>query len=452
MLNEYQTQTELNPKLWDGDELKPKLKLGLLKIARAFYKSLGIDAEIKDVTLTGSNANYNWSRHSDLDLHLIINYKDINDNEILVKELMNAKKSLWNNKYPLKYKGMNIELYAQDTNEPHASTGVYSLFNSDWVTKPNSQMVSIDDHAIKRKSAPYKYEIDKLEKDDPKLLDKIASIKSKLKQLRKSGLDAVGEYSLENLAFKDLRNSGHLQQLNNLQQDSMFSQLRIIESSLPIKLKDIQKVKNIELAPDATEVEKDMWNHHHIHPGTADSMAEPDTYDFDDDTESDPGIQYNDPDDEEGGYEPVDESFGEEHDYSNYGGPWGTGHKHKTNFKKGPGGPEKSIHSDIKQMLGKDKSSTGYKLVDEEKKKKLEPSLKLPPGKKIVLKADTEEHDRGLVVTWRKSGGYDIYYWYGDPKKAVPAELKGDGESMGDDIKKIYLGFHPSIDKKDDDE
>ena len=97
ILNEYQTQTELNPKLWDGDELKPKLRLGLLKIARAFYKSLGIDADIKDITLTGSNANYNWSRHSDLDLHLIVNYKDINDNEILVKELMNAKKSLWNN-------------------------------------------------------------------------------------------------------------------------------------------------------------------------------------------------------------------------------------------------------------------------------------------------------------------------------------------------------------------
>jgi len=91
--------------------------------------------------------------------------------------------------------------------------------------KPNAEMVSIEDEAIKKKSEPYKYEIDKLEKDDPKLLDKIASIKSRLKQLRKSGLDAVGEYSLENLAFKDLRNSGHLQQLNNLQQDTMFSQL-----------------------------------------------------------------------------------------------------------------------------------------------------------------------------------------------------------------------------------
>lgn len=383
MINEYQTQTELNPKLWDGDELKPKLKLGLLKIARAFYKSLGIDAEIKDITLTGSNANYNWSRHSDLDLHLIINYKDINDNEILVKELMNAKKSLWNNKYPLKYKGMNIELYAQDTNEPHASTGVYSLFNSDWVNKPNSEMVSIDDHAIKRKAAPFKYEIDNLKLDDPKLLEKITSLKQRLKQLRKAGLDSIGEYSLENLAYKDLRNAGHLQRLNDLQQEGMFGQLQI-ESII-----------------------KEQW------------PAGP---------------------------------FGKEKSYSDYGGPWGDS-KHKTDFKKGPGKtPTKSISHGRGKEEVEDSNITGYKLVDEAKKKKLEPSLKLPPGKKIVLQADTDEHDRGLVVTWRKSGGYDIYYWYGDPKKAVPAELKGDGESMGDSIKKIYLGFHPSIDKKDNDE
>lgn len=145
--------------------------------------------------------------------------------------------------------------------------------------------------------------------------------------------------------------------------------------------------------------------------------------------------------------------FGKPHDYADYGGPWGTGHHHKTDFKKGPGKhPTKSIGSGIKQMLAKDKETTGYKLVDEAKQKELEPTLKLPPGKKIVLKADTDEHDRGLVVTWRKTGGYDIYYWYGDPKKAVPAELKGDGKSMGDSIKKVYLGFHPSIDKKDKDE
>ena len=74
--------------------------------------------------------------------------------------------------------------------------------------------------------------------------------------------------------------------------------------------------------------------------------------------------------------------------------------------------------------------------------------LMLPKGKKIVLKADTDAHNRGLVVEWLEDGGYDVYYWYGDPEKPVAAELKADGQSVGDNIKKVYLGFHPEIDKE----
>ena len=225
MINEYQTQIELNPKLWSNGNFNPKLRLQLLKIARAFYKFLGVTAEIKDVTLTGSNANYNWTKHSDIDLHLIINYKDINDNTVLVRELMQSKKSLWNNTYPIEYKGMNIELYAQDTNEPHASTGVYSLFNHDWVNKPEADVISVEDDAIDKKAEPYRYEIDNLDPYEDELLEKIQKIKARLKQLRQTGLETVGEYSIENLAFKSLRNSGHLEKLSDLEKDTTLIQL-----------------------------------------------------------------------------------------------------------------------------------------------------------------------------------------------------------------------------------
>jgi hypothetical protein len=224
-INEYQTQTELNPKLWIDGKFDPKLRLQLLKIAKAFYEFLGIDAELHDVTLTGSNANYNWTKHSDIDLHLIINYRDINDNILLVRELMQAKKNLWNNKYPIEFKGMNIELYAQDSNEPHTSTGVYSLFNDTWITKPDAQIISVDDDAIDMKSKPYEYAIDNLDPYDKNLLDKIQKLKSRLKQLRQTGLDTVGEYSIENLAFKSLRNSGHLEKLSDLENDVTMIQL-----------------------------------------------------------------------------------------------------------------------------------------------------------------------------------------------------------------------------------
>ena len=79
----------------------------------------------------------------------------------------------------------------------------------------------------------------------------------------------------------------------------------LVDGSLPTTIKDILSVKPMKLSKHAPEDVKDFWGHHHKHPGTADGVAEPDTYDFDDDLESDPGWQYDDKDEEESGYEPI---------------------------------------------------------------------------------------------------------------------------------------------------
>ena len=207
MIKEYTTQSTLNPQIWHEDHLKPKLREKFLKIANAFADFLLpiIDVEIRDVTLTGSNANYNWTDKSDIDLHVLINYKDIkayDSNAALVREYLMAKKSIWNNNYPLTFRGMQIELYAQDTNEPHASTGVFSIMQNKWIEKPDSDVVSIEDEAIDRKADPYAYEIDKLKSSTPDLSSRIKRLKLRLKRMRQSGLEAEGEYSIENLAFK----------------------------------------------------------------------------------------------------------------------------------------------------------------------------------------------------------------------------------------------------------
>ena len=110
MLTEYKTQSNLNPKLWNGHTLKQGLNNSFMKIVNHFYKFLEIDTPILDIILIGSNANYNWNKFSDIDLHVLINYRDINDNLHLVKNYLHAKKSIWNLNYPLTYKGTNIEL------------------------------------------------------------------------------------------------------------------------------------------------------------------------------------------------------------------------------------------------------------------------------------------------------------------------------------------------------
>jgi hypothetical protein len=373
MINEYQTQSELNPKLWTNEEFNPKLRLQLLKIAKAFYKFLGITAKIKDVTLTGSNANYNWTTHSDIDLHLIIDYKEVDENDTLVRELMQSKKSLWNNTYPIEFKNMNIELYAQNAVEPHTSTGVFSLLNNNWIQKPDPKIVSVDDNEISTKAKPYEFEIDNLDPYEDGLLYKIQNIKSRLKHLRQTGLETVGEYSIENLAFKSLRNSGHLEKLSDLEKDITLTQL--------------------------TPTLDEQWP-------------------------SGP--------------------FGQEHDYANYGGPWGTGHHHKTDFKKGPGKtPTKSIGSGRSEEEKEDDKITGYKEVDEAKKKKSKIDMVLPRGEQKVLKAEDKDYKRGLLVKLLDNGGYEMAYWYDKPNKPYPVEIIVDGKSIKADGKVVEMKFHP---------
>ena len=76
-------------------------------------------------------------------------------------------------------------------------------------------------------------------------------------------------------------------------------------------------------------------------------------------------------------------------------------------------------------------------------------SLVLPRGKKVVLQAEEEDYDRGLIVELTKEGGYKIYYWYGDDIKIYPAEVEVDGESIKPDAREVYIKFHPELKKEE---
>jgi hypothetical protein len=228
MINEYETQSTLNPKLWDETSLKPNLRVKFTRIAKHFYDFLDIDVPIIDIILIGSNANYNWTEHSDIDLHVVIDYQAVNKNLHLVKNYMLAKKSIWNTNYPLTYQGMAIELYAQDANEElHSTVGEYSILQGKWIKQPSSKTVTVDDDVIDQKARPIEFQIDALQESDPKLEIKIQNILLHLRRMRQTGLEAEGEYSVENLAYKKLRNSGHLERLKHLLTKSTMASLDV---------------------------------------------------------------------------------------------------------------------------------------------------------------------------------------------------------------------------------
>lgn len=229
MLNEYKTHSTLNPKLWDGDRLKQGLTEKFIRTAKAFYDFLEVPENVRilDILLIGSNANYNWTKSSDIDLHVVIDYQAVDSNLHLVKNYMMAKKSIWNNNYPLKYKGMDVELYAQDWNARlHSSVGQYSVMRDKWIKKPSAETVSIDDEMIEAKAAPIEYEIKKLKESDPHIEHKIKDILQRLYKMRQTGLEAEGEYSVENLAFKKLRSHGLIARIKELNDTIKFSQLQ----------------------------------------------------------------------------------------------------------------------------------------------------------------------------------------------------------------------------------
>ena len=197
----------LNPRIWDGDELSPAVAEKLKQIAQAFEEFIGVDLDVVDYTITGSNANYTWTEHSDLDLHIIV-AGTVSDND---RELFNAKKALWGEQHNITIKGLPVECYVQGQQEEHHSTGVYSIANDQWLVEPKKIRPEVDDSAVERKKDAVIHDIETalLSKD----LTRLRAVKEKITKMRKAGLARAGEWSVENLVFKILRNLGLIDEI-----------------------------------------------------------------------------------------------------------------------------------------------------------------------------------------------------------------------------------------------
>jgi len=75
---------------------------------------------------------------------------------------------------------------------------------------------------------------------------------------------------------------------------------------------------------------------------------------------------------------------------------------------------------------------------------KLMGDIILPVGKEMVLQAEEDKYNRGLLVTNNKDKSYDIAYW-ADKFEPYPIEVEIDGKSVSKDAKVIKLLFHPEM-------
>jgi hypothetical protein len=213
---------DLNPKFWSNEEFDQMVRTKLLAIAQDFYEGLQLTVPVVDVQLTGSIANYTWTEYSDLDVHVILDFKAIGEDLELVKKALDGQRFIWNMRHPVIIKDHDVELYAQDQNEPHVSSGLFSLMKNEWIKKPVWNEPVIDELDVKRKVEAYITEIEELEKsladgssefEARELLERVGALKTKIMKARKDGLAETGEFSVENLVFKQLRNQGWIERL-----------------------------------------------------------------------------------------------------------------------------------------------------------------------------------------------------------------------------------------------
>ena len=232
-VSSIQMHDTLSPLIWDKNgKMKPDVRKALIKNAIRFIEFAGLEnMKFDDIVLTGSMANYNYTENSDLDVHIILDFNQISKNKEFVGDYLKLKKALWAENLPIKIKGHDVEMYFQDSSEPHHSSGTYSLIKNKWIKKPIKKIVNINTGDVQLKAADFMNAIDDLKsnKNPDDFLRKYSILKDKIKKMRQSGLDKVGEYSSENLAFKILRNSGYLKKLIDMKNDFLTKELSLNE-------------------------------------------------------------------------------------------------------------------------------------------------------------------------------------------------------------------------------
>lgn len=226
---------ELNSKFWeekkkkDGNpswEFDPLIRKKLIKIAKDFYTKFDGVLEkipISDIVLTGSLANYNYTDSSDLDVHVLVDFSKSKVDKKALKTAVDGIRFIWNLRHDIKIRGHEVELYVQDVNEPHTSTGLYSLLDRKWIKVPKFDLPKAKDSDVILKVESLANEINNLEsklvsvssvsKNSKDLHKRANKLLQKIYKMRKEGLSSNGETSVGNLAFKKLRSEGYITKL-----------------------------------------------------------------------------------------------------------------------------------------------------------------------------------------------------------------------------------------------
>lgn len=222
----FEKNEELEPHFWSNNKLDPRISRRLTKIANDFVDGLEVPVEIEDIRFTGSLANYNWSKYSDVDLHIVVDFDKIDEDTELVKSFFDSVRMRWNDMHDIKIRGYEVEIYVENVGDVHKSSGIYSITDDEWVVEPDPTSVDFDIHQARKKSDDIETQVNLLQHvldrgNYKAVLRGVDRLKDKIRRMRKAGLDSPAqEFSSENIAFKILRREEVLQKLSDLKYDA----------------------------------------------------------------------------------------------------------------------------------------------------------------------------------------------------------------------------------------
>ena len=256
----------LNPELFEHNELKKEVKETIENIADLFIEELSeqdIKFKLKDIILLGSNVSYNYTKDSDLDVHLIADSKNLKCPDDLYPLLYGAYVSIFNKNYDITIKGIPVELYVEIDESTAKSNGIYSLTKG-WIKEPvqtDIPDIDFDQFNVEFKTWEDRY-LDIINNKSPENENKSEVIKdfiSDLYDLRKQSITKDGEYGLGNLIFKEFRNKGYLDYLKDQRKVEKGKELSLESLQEDIDTDKLnQTIKQLSAAGADSETESSL--------------------------------------------------------------------------------------------------------------------------------------------------------------------------------------------------
>ena len=213
----------LNPKFWINLELKVDIHDNILAIVDEFNSTIDVKLNIVDIRIVGSQASYNYTEASDLDIHIVANFSTMDASQEILAALYNSAKTRFNSEYNIQIKGTNVEIYVEDVEAGVTSNGIYSVLKDAWIKMPEKiKPVTYD---ISNSVTKWSKRVDAaIKSNDPDLIERVINA---LYLLRKNGLETSGEFSAENQIFKETRNNGSLDALKDAYKKSRSKELSL---------------------------------------------------------------------------------------------------------------------------------------------------------------------------------------------------------------------------------